>query len=140
MNGDAIAILDRQNEEDEIVVLPVPDLTELLMEKMADCPTVSVHFDHHVSDVGTLDQKAWVDLEITGKKVERMFADFVVGCDGGKSDVRKSLLGHSFPGYTWQEQIIATDVCVLRLFESSRSSLAHHINIDHLRPRKVWLV
>lgn len=61
--------------------------------------------------------EAWVDVEAEGdetneKRRERLEADFVVGCDGGNSGVRKCLFPGraNFPGFTWEEQIVATNV------------------------------
>ena len=46
--------------------------------------------------------KAWVDVEIgkedEEKKHERMEADYVIGCDGSSSAVRRSLFGREWPG------------------------------------------
>ncbi|KAK7214894.1 hypothetical protein V2G26_002897 [Clonostachys chloroleuca] len=39
-----------------------------------------------------------------------MTADYVVGCDGANSVIRKQLFGADFPGYTWNLTIIATNV------------------------------
>jgi 2-polyprenyl-6-methoxyphenol hydroxylase-like FAD-dependent oxidoreductase len=40
----------------------------------------------------------------------RKDADYVVGCDGANSTVRRLLYGDSYPGRTWEEQIVATNV------------------------------
>jgi len=43
-----------------------------------------------------------------------MAADYVIGCDGANSKVRRSLFGDwNFPGFTWGEQIVATNLCPL---------------------------
>ena len=48
-------------------------------------------------------------MDANGKK-QRMEGDFVLGCDGGGSVVRKGLFGKSFPGYTWPMQLVAVNV------------------------------
>ncbi|KAK4182432.1 para-nitrophenol 4-monooxygenase [Podospora australis] len=50
--------------------------------------------------------KAWADVEGREQRVE---ADYIVGCDGANSIVRRSLFGDEFPGFTWDAQIIATN-------------------------------
>lgn len=42
--------------------------------------------------------------------LKEMTADYVVGCDGANSVIRKQLFGADFPGYTWNLTIIATNV------------------------------
>ena len=37
-------------------------------------------------------------------------AKYVVGCDGANSIVRRKLFGEEYPGFTWDAQIIATNV------------------------------
>ena len=62
-----------------------------------------------VMDIGQDEDKAWVEVEkADGRK--RFEADYVVGCDGANSQVRRCLFGKSFPGKTWDEQIVATNV------------------------------
>jgi 2-polyprenyl-6-methoxyphenol hydroxylase-like FAD-dependent oxidoreductase len=40
-----------------------------------------------------------------------MEGDYVVGCDGANCTVRRRLFGEmEFPGFTWEEQIVATNV------------------------------
>lgn len=46
----------------------------------------------------------------TEEGVEELEADYVVGCDGANSTIRRQLFGDEFPGYTWDLQIIATNV------------------------------
>lgn len=58
-------------------------------------------------------EAAWVECESANGEGERRrwTADFVVGCDGGNSSVRRLMFVYgSFPGFTWDEQIVATNV------------------------------
>lgn len=112
VTGEAIATLDRYGEEEEIVVLPVPEFAQFLLEKLKEYPTTSVLFDHRVSGVGTNDDQAWVDVDIGNNDVQKISGDFVLGCDGGRSGVRKALFGYNFPGFTWEKQVVATDVSI----------------------------
>lgn len=60
------------------------------MESFGDL--IDVRFEHRVVGTGQDNESAWVDLEVgEEKKRERMAADFVIGCDGNTSAVRKTL-------------------------------------------------
>ncbi|KAL2256729.1 hypothetical protein VTK26DRAFT_1218 [Humicola hyalothermophila] len=72
-----------------------------------------VSWEHRVVGVGQDDEGAWVEVMVKGEggeeRKEVIKADYVVGCDGANSAVRKALFGNEFPGFTWEEQIIATN-------------------------------
>lgn len=89
------------------MILGVYELASLLYEELSQQATANVHWNHRVVTVGQDETSAWVDCE-NGKRFK---ADFVVGCDGGTSTVRKSLFGERFPGKTWEPIIVATNVC-----------------------------
>jgi 2-polyprenyl-6-methoxyphenol hydroxylase-like FAD-dependent oxidoreductase len=82
VTGEAIATHDRYGDEEQIVVSPVPELTQFLLEKLEEYPTASVLFHHRVWGVGTTDDQAWVDVDIGNNDVKKMSGDFVLGCDG----------------------------------------------------------
>lgn len=72
----------------------------------------TISWRHRVVDTGQDENQAWVDAQVDGSdEPVRIYGDYVVGCDGGKSAVRKSLFGDEFPGFTWDRQIVATNVC-----------------------------
>jgi 2-polyprenyl-6-methoxyphenol hydroxylase-like FAD-dependent oxidoreductase len=92
--------------------LPLNDLAKLILERFAANSCGNIFWNHRVVDSGQDGSKAWVDTEVeeSGEKVrKRMYGDYVVGCDGGRSAVRKSLFGEDFPGFTWDKQIVATN-------------------------------
>lgn len=89
------------------VIYPVEDLTRLLYEELCQYDCATVLFGHKVVSVGQSEGTAWVEFD-DGKKLE---ADFVVGCDGANSSVRKALFGKNFPGKTWDKMIMGTNVC-----------------------------
>ncbi|KAL2884138.1 hypothetical protein SGCOL_000075 [Colletotrichum sp. CLE4] len=91
-----------------------PELTKVLMEKATETGRVQVLFNKELvsilkdgtdgSEVVTIAVK-----DVKTEQVEEHTASFLVGSDGGRSKTR-SLLGISFPGHTWPEKLIATDV------------------------------
>lgn len=99
--------LNRKADTGGFVILGVYELASLLYEELSQQATANVHWNHRVVTVGQDETSAWVDCE-NGKRFK---ADFVVGCDGGTSTVRKSLFGERFPGKTWEPIIVATNVC-----------------------------
>jgi 2-polyprenyl-6-methoxyphenol hydroxylase-like FAD-dependent oxidoreductase len=74
-----------------------------------------VSWEHRVLDVQQNESKVWVKVQTPTEKEKVIEADYVVGCDGANSVVRKCLFGENFednfPGFTWnQKQIVATNV------------------------------
>lgn len=94
------------------VCLPLQDLDKLMLDLFVEKYNGNVLWKHKVVDVGQDEKKAWVDVEAPdGKK--RLEADYIVGCDGANSAVRRALFGDDYPGFTWDAQIIATNVSIL---------------------------
>lgn len=62
--------------------------------------------------IGQNSAMAWVDTVHTNTgEQSSLEADYIVGCDGANSVVRRSLFGdREFPGRTWNEQLVATNV------------------------------
>ncbi|KAH7324052.1 putative monooxygenase [Rhexocercosporidium sp. MPI-PUGE-AT-0058] len=82
--------------EQKMVCLPLNHLARILMEHIAKEPTAEVKCLGHVE---------------TPTGTEKISADYIVGCDGANSQIRRSLFGDmGFPGRTWDEQIVATNV------------------------------
>lgn len=98
------------NHPDRMACLPLNDLSRILLARLEKQPTASVRWQCKVVGLGQDEMRAWLDLETaTGK--ERLFASYIAGCDGANSQVRRSLFGDwEFPGRTWNEQIVATNV------------------------------
>ncbi|KAK7748651.1 hypothetical protein SLS53_000672 [Cytospora paraplurivora] len=90
------------------VSYPLQDLDQLMLDHFVDKYNGDIRWLHKVLDVGQDAEKAWVDVE-TPEGKERIEADYIVGCDGANSAVRRSLFGSEFPGFTWDAQIIATN-------------------------------
>lgn len=106
---DAQILSDVDGNDWRIVSYPLQDLDQLMLDHFVEKYNGDVKWLHKVLGVGQDDEKAWVDVQTPdGRK--RIEADYVVGCDGANSQVRKSLFGNEYPGFTWDAQIIATDV------------------------------
>lgn len=92
-----------------MISLPLDELLPLMTTHLARHPEGRVLFEHEVLGIGQDEEKAWVVVK-TPDGEKRMEADYVVGCDGANSKVRRELFGNNFPGFTWDKQIVATNV------------------------------
>ena len=112
IQGDILASSENLDDTspDRFVLYPVHMLSNLLLDRVREQPLVSVHFLHPVAGVGQDENSVWADIERPDGKM-RFSSDFVVGCDGANSIVRKSLFGdENFPGFTWDKQLVVTNV------------------------------
>ncbi|KAF2809405.1 FAD/NAD(P)-binding domain-containing protein [Mytilinidion resinicola] len=101
------SVLD--GDPDRMVCLPLNKLGAILYEHVTKEPTAKILFKHNVIAIGQDDDKAWVDV-LSPDGESRMEADYIIGCDGANSQIRRSLFGDkNFPGRTWDEQIVATN-------------------------------
>jgi 2-polyprenyl-6-methoxyphenol hydroxylase-like FAD-dependent oxidoreductase len=115
LDGEVIAGLDStilDGTMDQVTCLPLNHVSKILLRHILEQRTATVSWSHKVVDIGQNEDKAWVDVE-TSKGFKRLTADYIVGCDGAKSIVRRKLFGaDDFPGHTLEEQIVATNVSV----------------------------
>jgi 2-polyprenyl-6-methoxyphenol hydroxylase-like FAD-dependent oxidoreductase len=109
-----------ENEADRMTVLPLNKLLRIMLrhceEKYSDM--VVVNFGHRVIDVRQDGEKAWAVVE--AKAPERSEStvyegDYVIGCDGGKSVVRKCLFGRHWPGQTFESRLLVQNVSIIYL-------------------------
>lgn len=93
--------------------LVLQDLDKLMLDMFLEAGG-EVSWKHQVVDVGQDGDEAWVDVLVGDeKKKERIGGNYyILGCDGANSQVRKSLFGQEYPGWTWDAQIVATNVSV----------------------------
>ena len=105
-----------KDDYDRLACMPLAQLDKLLYREATAQPTVNVLFNHKVVDLGQDETKVWVEAE-TPDGVKRFEAEYAVGCDGASSIVRRKLYGgrESFPGWTWDKQIVATNVSAIEL-------------------------
>ncbi len=90
------------------MTLVLPELDQMMLDE-ALAHGCTIKWEHKVVQVEQDEGKAWAEVETKeGKKIFE--ADYIIGCDGANSQVRKCLFGNEFPGFTWDSQIIATNV------------------------------
>ncbi|KFY95304.1 hypothetical protein V500_02857 [Pseudogymnoascus sp. VKM F-4518 (FW-2643)] len=113
IHGTNLAGLDGsalKGDDDRLTCLPLDKLGRVLSDHLKAQPTSSIKWQHKVTSIGQDAGKAWVLVE-TPEGPKRFEADYIVGCDGANSQLRRSLFGDlNFPGKTWDEQIVATNV------------------------------
>ncbi|KAK6361286.1 hypothetical protein TWF730_005022 [Orbilia blumenaviensis] len=97
--------------DDRITVLTLNKVIKVLGEMVAKCEDATVKYGYKVlAGVEQDEEKAWVTVQSQDGTVEKHWADYIVGCDGASSQIRRSLFGDmEFPGYTWDHQIVATN-------------------------------
>ncbi|KAF5615739.1 FAD binding domain protein [Fusarium sp. NRRL 25303] len=95
-----------------MVALPLNQVSQILKDHADRLPSLRYLFNRQVTSIGQNDTRAWVDtLDTKTEEQARLEADYIVGCDGANSIIRRSLFGDmNFPGKTWEEQIVATNV------------------------------
>jgi 2-polyprenyl-6-methoxyphenol hydroxylase-like FAD-dependent oxidoreductase len=93
-----------------LTVLPLNMLGKVLLEHCERNKNVELRWDSKVVSVGSDERQAWAVVKDKGGKETRWTADYLCGCDGANSQVRRSLFGSAFPGKTWDAQIVATNV------------------------------
>lgn len=101
-------------EGDHITVYPVGQMCELLERELENRAGLKVRWGSKVTAIKSGlqkdDETATVEVE-EGGNVKEYSADYVVGTDGGNSTVRRLMFGkRNFPGFSWDEQIVATNV------------------------------
>ncbi|KAJ5385553.1 hypothetical protein N7517_003464 [Penicillium concentricum] len=95
-------------ENRRMIALPLNHLVRIMQAHLEKRQHAQVFYSHEVCDIGQSNERAWVDVT-TKDGTKRLEADYIVGCDGANSKIRKSLFGSDFPGKTWDEQIVATN-------------------------------
>lgn len=134
IDGTLIAKIDAADapEEDRMTSLPLDALLPLIGSHLDKQPTAKIFWSHEVTDIGQDEQKAWVDVNSPDGS-SRLTASYIVGCDGGGSKIRRCMFGSNFPGRTWDEQIVATNVYLpnLKKHAPDWTSSTFMISRDH---------
>jgi len=103
-----------KDHPDRMTILQLGEMIKIMYQHCIEKGRglIEVKFEHRVVEVGQDDGKAWADVEVgEGKEKVRFEADYVVGCDGATSAVRRSLFGREWPGQTFDCQFIVQNVC-----------------------------
>lgn len=95
--------------DEKIISLPLDELLPIVNRHLERHDCAKVLWEREVVAIGEEGEEAWVDVR-TPEGEKRLRATYVVGCDGGNSTVRKLLFEGRFPGFTWDKQIVATNV------------------------------
>ncbi|KAK3936039.1 FAD binding domain-containing protein [Diplogelasinospora grovesii] len=104
---DTMADVDGEDLRTHCYVLQ--DLDKLMLDIITSQYGGLISWQHKVLDVGQDADNAWADVQLPDGSTKRYEADYIIGCDGANSQVRRSLFGNEFPGFTWDAQIIATN-------------------------------
>jgi 3-(3-hydroxy-phenyl)propionate hydroxylase len=79
-------------------------LANIAIERLSGFPNVTVGFSSRVTGFAQYEDRVEVDIE-TSAGARRISGSYLVGCDGGRSTVRKTL-GIEFEGYTHPERFL----------------------------------
>ncbi|KAL1620810.1 hypothetical protein SLS56_009477 [Neofusicoccum ribis] len=95
---------------DRMICLSLQRVSQIIYQHLIQHKHASVKYGHKVLSLGQDEKEAWVDVDVENEGKKRFAADYIVGCDGANSQIRRSLFGDlNFPGRTWDEQIVATN-------------------------------
>lgn len=111
INGEVIVELDRSPsklEPYENLILGQHELAEVIFDHLKQHSNAEVLFQHEVTSISQDKEGVTVDVQ-TESGPKQFVAAYLVGADGGRSFVR-SAAGVSFEGFTWEQQIVATNV------------------------------
>lgn len=109
-----------KDEEDRMTILPLNMILQIMYKHCMERGKglIDIRFNHRVTNVGQDDSKAWADVEAGQPGMVpsnlRFEADYVIGCDGGSSTVRKCLFGRDWPGETFDCKLMVQNVCIPR--------------------------
>ncbi|KAK5691334.1 hypothetical protein LTR17_025667 [Elasticomyces elasticus] len=112
IDGTRIASIrsDDAYPDTKMISLPLDELIPLIASHLEQQPSGKILLSHEVTAIGQDHAQAWVDVN-SPEGNRRITASYIVGCDGGSSKIRRELFGaKSFPGRTWDKQIVATNV------------------------------
>jgi len=121
-------------------------LTASIAAEYANASDFDVRFSHAVT--GLVETTDGVVVEVTSPSgVEKIHADYVIGCDGGRSTVRK-LAGIDFEGFTYPERFIkiatsfdfgkANPKVAFRNYFSDPNEWCNLFKVQGKRPPGLW--
>jgi 3-(3-hydroxy-phenyl)propionate hydroxylase len=121
-------------------------LTASIAAEYANAADFDVRFSHAVT--GLTETVDGIELEVASPDgTETIYADFVIGCDGGRSIVRK-LAGIEFEGFTYPERFIkiatsfdfgeANPKVAFRNYFSDPNEWCNLFKVQGKRPPGLW--
>jgi 3-(3-hydroxy-phenyl)propionate hydroxylase len=121
-------------------------LTASIAAEYGNASDFDVRFSHAVT--GLTETADGIEVEVTSPDgVEGLSADYVIGCDGGRSTVRK-LAGIEFEGFTYPERFIkiatsfdfgkANPNVAFRNYFSDPSEWCNMFKVQGKRPPGLW--
>ncbi|KAK3069177.1 hypothetical protein LTR53_012685 [Teratosphaeriaceae sp. CCFEE 6253] len=106
-----------EDEEDRMTVLPLGEIIQIMYKHCTDTERgrlIDIRFSHKVIGTGQDQTKAWADVDVGEEggeqKRERITAEYLIGCDGAGSAVRKSLFGQHWPGVTFDCRFMVQNI------------------------------
>lgn len=81
---------------------------KILVKHLEKEPLATIHWNTGFDSLQQTENGVLVNAE-TPEGIKTFDADWVIGCDGGSSGVRKAL-SLPFEGFTWPERFVATDI------------------------------
>ena len=105
-----------KDHPDRMTILPLNEIIKIMYRQCLEKGNglVEIKFNQKVLGTGQDANSAWVDVEAGAegevKEQKRYTADYVVGCDGATSTVRKSLFGREWPGQTFDFRLLVQNV------------------------------
>lgn len=111
LNGEVIVEMERRPTEQEPyenLILGQHELADVIFRHLDKCKNSEILFRHRVVGVEQDKKSVMVNVE-TPNGLKQLSTAYLVGADGGRSTVRQ-LAGVDFEGFTWPQQIVATNV------------------------------
>ncbi len=106
-------------------------LTRILHQQLARRGEFRIEFDCHVAGVEQDGTSVHVTIERNGVN-ERRSGRWLIGADGGRSDVRRAL-GVEFAGFTWPERFLVVSTPF-----DFRSVIADLVSVSYLADPERW--
>lgn len=116
-------------DNDRMSILPLNEILQIMLRHLREkySAYVTLLFNHKVVDVQQDAASAWATVEAAaghGDKEEKRFeADYVIGCDGGQSMVRKLLFQRQWPGETFESRLLVQNASLSSFTEPYGSSV-----------------
>lgn len=103
-----------KDDEDRMVILPLNEILQIMLrhcrEKYSEF--ITLLFNHKVIDLKQDSRTATVTVEVSAgiKSTTTFTADYIIGCDGAQSSVRKTLFQRNWPGETFDSPLFVQNV------------------------------